>query len=97
MTQQLEGPAATALHGAEGDLVLIRISADARQLEDILDAVAELPFPINPEIHHAVKRSRVEFPAYSQRVDDVRSALLASGFPADCLQVVSMFQDPSVG
>ncbi len=79
---------ASHLHGSEGELVLIRISADARHLEDVLDAVAELPFPINPEIHHATpQESRVEFPAYSQRVEEVRAILALRGLPEDCLQV----------
>ena len=76
------------LHGAEGELVVIRISADARHLEDVLEAVAELPFPINPEIYHVTpQESRVEFPAYSQRVEEVRAILALRGLPADCLQV----------
>jgi hypothetical protein len=72
-----------ALHGAEGELVLVRIASDPRQLEEILEAVADLPFPVNPEIHHGHGTSTVEFPAYSQRVAEVREALRARGLPSE--------------
>ncbi|MBS1834075.1 MAG: hypothetical protein JST65_15255 [Acidobacteria bacterium] len=77
------------LHGAEGGLVLLRITAGARQLEEVLETIAALPFPINPEIQHGdAGMSFVEFPAYSTRVEEVRGALLERGFPASILRVV---------
>ena len=43
------------LRGSEGDLVLIRIATEARHLEEVLEAVADLPFPVNPEIQHPLQ------------------------------------------
>ncbi len=74
------------LRGAEGDLVLVRIETEARQLEEVLDLVAELPFPVNPEIRHQGAASAVEFPAYSSRVDSVRDAFRARGLTATITQ-----------
>ena len=93
MTTVIENTAAPlgVLRGAEGDLIWIRISVDARHLEDVLEIVAELPFPINPEIRHLTGNSRVEFPAYSERVREVREALTARGFEAGCLEVSGIF------
>ena len=72
-----------ALQGAEGELLLVRIASDARQLEDVLEAVAELPFPVNPEIHHHGAGATVEFPAYSNRLSEVREALRAKGISGE--------------
>lgn len=69
------------LRGAEGDLVLLRITVGARQLEELLETIASLPFPINPEIQHqASGLNCVEFPAYSSRIEEVRLALTRRGF-----------------
>ncbi|BDC50846.1 hypothetical protein F183_A31620 [Bryobacterales bacterium F-183] len=81
---------APLLQGAEGELVLLRITAGARQLEEVLETIAALPFPINPEIVHGdAGTSFVEFPAYSSRVAEVRNALTGRGFPASMLRVVA--------
>ena len=80
--------APSPVRGPEGELVLVRITADARHLEEVLEAIAELPFPINPEINHTLggaRRPVVEFPAYSQRVDEVRERLLYRGWPEVCV------------
>jgi hypothetical protein len=74
------------LRGVEGDLVMVRIATEARQLEEVLEAVADLPFPVNPEIYHQGAGSTVEFPAYSNRVGDVRQALQAKGLTATITQ-----------
>ncbi len=78
---------ASSLRGAEGDLMLIRIAADARHLEDVLEAVAELPFPVNPEIHHGAHQSHVEFPAYSKWVPEIRSILESQGLSREVVEV----------
>lgn len=97
MTLPLDPPAAASaaapvpsLHGAAGDLVLIRIAADARHLEDVLAAVAELPFPVNPEIQHGAFQSLIEFPAYSKWVEEIRSVLEAGGLSRDFVRVDSV-------
>ena len=35
----------------------------------------------------------VEFPAYENHLDEVRRALLAYGFPPDCMNTVGMLDD----
>ena len=42
----------TALFGLEGELVLARVSVDARHLEDLLESLAALEFPVNPQLLH---------------------------------------------
>lgn len=83
------------VRGPEGELVLVRITADAWRLEEVLEAIAELPFPINPEINHTLggaRRPIVEFPAYSQRVEEVREVLRDRGLSEDyVLDVVPQY------
>jgi hypothetical protein len=72
-------PSASALCGSEGELVAVSIFVDPRALEPLLDALAHLHFPLNPQIYHAdaqarEPRTRVEFPAYAGRVPEVRQA-----------------------
>ena len=74
-----------SLFGAEGELVLLQISVEPRLLEDLLDVLAHLDFPVNPELYHKPNSVSVEFPAYSGRVDEVRKLLKLSGFDPACL------------
>jgi hypothetical protein len=101
-------PSSTAgsktLAGSEGTLVSISVHVPARDLEALLDALAQVEFPINPQIYHDASVSYiypgereetepttlVEFPAYDGRVPGVRAALAAYGFPPDCLHVTEM-------
>ncbi len=100
-------PAGPALATSDGPLVSVSIDVDARRLEPLLEALAQLPFPINPEIYHdaavVYRRSGgdeeirettlVEFPAYAGRMADVRRALEANGFDPSCVQVTSMLEE----
>ena len=72
----------------EGELVLVRVHVASRNLEDALEVLAALPFPVNPELAHAGLESTIEFPAYEGQLPAVRKAL--DGISAD-LQTVSMF------
>jgi len=36
----------------EGELLLVRLRVECRQLEEVLEALADLPFPVNPELCH---------------------------------------------
>ena len=78
-----------SLSGTEGELVSVRVSADPRFLEDLLEALAHVSFPINPQIYHS-RPTIVEFPAYESRLDELRSALERSGFDASAVQVCAM-------
>ncbi len=80
--------AVPSLLGLEGELVIASITVDPHDLEELLDALAHVPFPINPQIYH--QSGVVEFPAYAQRVPDVRAALEAYGFNGTILRVRSM-------
>ena len=94
-------PPATPLTGSEGTLVSVSIDVDARYLESLLEALAQVSFPVNPEIYHdaaivyryadgrerAEDTTLVEFPAYAGRLDEVRRALEAYGFDSAALHV----------
>ncbi len=80
----------------EGELQSLRISLDPRHLEDLLETLAELSFPINPEIRHqtaGVDRpvTVVEFPAYSSKVGEVRRAVASCGLAPESLTASGVF------
>jgi hypothetical protein len=76
-----------ALFGLEGELVSLRISVEPKLLEDLLEALSSLDFPVNPQLYHRPAQVTVEFPAYSARVDHVRDALRGNGFNPQSLEV----------
>jgi len=78
------------LAGAEGALVSVSVSVEPRRLEQLLDALAQLEFPINPAIYHDRPSTLVEFPAYEDRLDGIRQVLEAHGFPAGCVRAMAM-------
>ena len=45
------------LTGSEGALVLVSIHAEPRLIESLLDALAQVDFPINPQIYHNASMS----------------------------------------
>jgi len=67
------------LRGAEGILLSIQVSVEPRLLEELLEALADISFPVNPEIHHSASRGHdgrltmVEFPCYESRLDEARA------------------------
>jgi len=83
--------AAPFLAGSEGELVSVRISTDPRSLEDLLECLAGVSFPVNPELFHGVP-TIVEFPAYERRLPEVRQALRAAGFDPAALTVSRMLE-----
>ena len=91
----------SALCGTEGELVSVRITVESRLLEELLETLALVSFPVNPQIYHVAsgdsrKEGRaataVEFPAYVGRMDEVRRALHGAGFHPDSLTVRSMLE-----
>jgi len=72
----------TALFGREGELISLSIATEPKLLEDLLEALASLDFPVNPQLYHRPAQVLVEFPAYSSQVEQVRHALLRQGFHA---------------
>jgi hypothetical protein len=77
----------TALFGREGELISLLIATEPKHLEDLLEALALLDFPVNPQLYHRPAEVLVEFPAYSTQVEKVRGALLRQGFASDGIQV----------
>jgi hypothetical protein len=72
--------AAASLFGLEGELVLLRITVEPKLLEDLLETLSSLAFPVNPQLYHRPAQVEVRFPAYSSRIDQVRDALRHHGF-----------------
>ena len=79
------------LSGSEGELVQVRISTEPKCLEELLECLASLPFPINPQIYHGVPTT-VEFPAYGSRLSEVRDGLRAHSFDPGSMRISSMMQ-----
>jgi len=100
-------PATPSLSTAEGALVSVSIHAEPHCLESLLEALAQVSFPINPQIYHdaalvyhyadgreqTVPITLVEFPAYENRLDEVSRAVQAYGFPPDCIHTVGMLDE----
>ena len=92
------------LEGAEGALVSVSVSVAPPRLERLLDALAQLEFPINPQIYHDAflvygypdnreetePTTLVEFPAYEQRLPEIRSLLESCGFPSSSVEATAM-------
>jgi hypothetical protein len=93
--------------GSEGELVSISVTVEPRELEDLLEALAELDFPINPEIYHDAAvvyvghdgeqrlepSTVVEFPAYAERLAKIRAVLETCGFARDAVSVSAMLDE----
>jgi hypothetical protein len=97
MTVRLNHAAeAPALFGVEGELISLRVSVEPRLLEDLLEALAWLQFPVNPQLYHRPASVTVEFPAYAARVDEVRDTLRRHGFSQAILEVARGLELASV-
>jgi hypothetical protein len=96
-----------SLSSGEGDLVSVSIDVAPRNLEALLEALARVDFPINPQIYHdaemvyrfsdgrekAESTTLVEFPAYAGRLGGVRDALAAFGFDPGSVSVTGMWEE----
>jgi len=80
-------PPESALFGREGELISLAIATEPKLLENLLEALASLDFPVNPQLYHRPAEVLVEFPAYSNQVEQVRDALLKQGFDAGGIQL----------
>lgn len=76
-----------ALFGLEGELISLRITVEPKLLEDLLETLSSLDFPVNPQLYHRHAEVSVEFPAYSSQVDHVRDALRRNGFNPKSLEL----------
>lgn len=100
-------PVTPSLSTTEGDLVSVSIHVEPHSLESLLESLALVSFPINPQIYHDAAMvyryadgreetesvTLVEFPAYEGRLDEVRRTLQAYGFPSDCIHAVAMLDE----
>jgi hypothetical protein len=96
-----------SLSSEEGDLVSVAIRVEPRRLESMLEALAQVAFPINPQIFHEAEietchpdghqaievTTLVEFPAYLARIEDVFRVLRLYGFDCRDVLVTSMLQE----
>jgi hypothetical protein len=97
-------PAGPTLAGHDGNLVLVSIATEPRLLESLLEALARVDFPLNPEIYHNAAVvyagldgslreepvTLVEFPSYASGLDEVRRAVESFGFPEDSIFAAPM-------
>jgi len=100
-------PTSPSLASREGELVSIHVCVDPRLLERLLEALARLSFPVNPQIYHQAgvayvypdgrgeiqHATIVEFPAFSSQVPEVRSVLKVSGLPPEAMHERRMLDD----
>jgi hypothetical protein len=92
------------LLGSEGELVSISVTVESRDLEDLLEALAALDFPINPQIYHDAAvvyvdhdggqrvepATMVDFPAYAEHLPKIRSVLESTGFGSNTISISPM-------
>jgi hypothetical protein len=88
-------PSEPALFGREGELISLSIATDPRLLEELLEALASLDFPVNPQLYHRSAEVRVEFPAYTQQIEQVRDALRREGFDSGTLAISRALGKPA--
>ncbi|MEP6539703.1 MAG: hypothetical protein ABJF23_30510 [Bryobacteraceae bacterium] len=77
------------MSGKEGELVSVRVSVEPRLLEDLLESLAAVSFPVNPQIFHG-RPTVVEFPAYELRIEELRLLLQRAGFDSGSVQIYPM-------
>jgi hypothetical protein len=96
-----------SLSSAEGALVSVAIRVEPQRLEDLLEALAQVAFPINPQIYHEAEikcrksdgqdaiqvTTLVEFPAYLARVEDALRTLETNGFERQDVLVNGMLEE----
>ena len=95
------------LETSEGALLSVSIAVQPRNLESLLEALAILPFPVNPLIYHdAATVTRladgreeyqavvlVDFPAYTRWVEAIRQAVAGCGLDPACVETTSMLEE----
>jgi hypothetical protein len=97
----------SVLCGREGALVSVSINVDPRDLESLLEALAQVSFPINPQIYHdaalvyrfaddheeSEATTLVEFPAYEGQLQEISQGLAAFSFDPSCVHVNGMLDE----
>jgi hypothetical protein len=107
MSSSPAGVSPASLASSEGALVSVSIHIHPRYLETLLEALARIDFPINPQIYHDAEivtvhldgseeiedTTLVEFPAYVGRLEEVHRGLRAYGLSGDAIHVTSMLDE----
>ncbi len=57
------------------DLLMVRVRVESRDLEELLETLAGLDFPVNPELFPSGGETMVEFPAYGHQLEEIYSVL----------------------
>ena len=97
----------TVLSTEEGHLLLVSIAVEPRRLESLLETLAQLAFPVNPEIYHEARvvyqyadgreecetATLVEFPSYEGHLGEVREWLSTAGFDPGCVLAINMLDE----
>jgi len=96
-----------SLSTREGALVSVSIHVNPRDLEILLETLAQVEFPVNPQIYHEAAMiyvygdgrrefepvTLVEFPASFSRLSEVRHALEAAGLDLANMQTTGMLEE----
>jgi len=72
------------------DLLLVTISIPPRRIEQLLDALAQLPHHINPELRYEEWRTCVVFPAYRSWLNDLERMIGREPFEGATLQYTAV-------
>jgi len=100
-------PPPQTLSSGEGELVSVQICVKPHLLESLLDVLAGVGFPVNPQIYHQAgvgyvyadgheevePVTIVEFPAYSKHLAEVRQVVKSGGLDPASVHVRSMLAD----
>ena len=81
-------PSASVSYGVKSGEVLVRFSVEPEALEDVLDSLAGLDFPVNPSILHHAAIVSVEFPSALCDVNKIEHALAIFGPAAGPIEVL---------
>ena len=57
------------------EMLMVRVVVESQDLEDVLEVLAGLEFPVNPELSLRGGETTVEFPAYGDQLEDIYSVL----------------------
>jgi len=79
------------------NLVVARVLVEPRHLEELLEGLAGLDFPVNPELQHRSGSVLVEFPAYVGHVEEIRNTIRRLGFDAQTLDVFGVLHAAASG
>jgi len=75
------------LFGLEGELVSLRIRVEPKHLEDLLEALALLDFPVNPQLYHRPGSSNCGVSGLFRPPGEVGDAIRNHGFKQESLEV----------